>query len=108
LNTDKEKMMSDEHARRDEEFRRLLVDPSATQAEVGDRVVVAAGLLGRGWQWIREEAEVIAVGETSYKVRFVETPEDDGEPTEQWIHPAIVIDVLGPAKGNGKDCCDES
>lgn len=79
-----------------EEFLRLAKGMSDRVAKVGDRVIVAAGFLGRGWRWIREEAEIVDIGETSYKIRFAEASYDDSV-KEEWIHPALITDVL-PAK----------
>jgi hypothetical protein len=82
-----------EHREKDEEFQRLLCEPSSMTPEVGDTVIVAAGLLCRGFNWIRLEAEVLALGETSVKVRFVGR-EFNGKPDEEWIHPALITDVI--------------
>jgi len=82
-----------EHKMKAEEFRRLLSDTSVKVPEVGDRVIVAAGLVGMGHLWIREEAKVIEVGDTSVKVLF---PERGlyGKDVEMWIHPALITDVI--------------
>ena len=84
-----------EHDRKRAEFERLCFDPCMMTPEVGDRVVVAAGPLGMGFDWVRLEATVIEAGQLSYKVRFTDrTHPITGEPITQWIHPAIITDVL--------------
>jgi hypothetical protein len=78
--------------RRQAMFNRLLADPCMKIPEINDRVLVAAGLLGMGFDWSRLEALVIAVADASIKVRF----DKDHYFREQWIHPALIVDVLGP------------
>jgi len=83
------------HKERKDEFERFRLDQSADVPMVGDTVVVAAGPLGMGFDWIRHEAVVIAVGQQSYKVRFTDRKDIiTGEPTVMWIHPAVVTDVI--------------
>lgn len=82
------------HRRKDEEFLRLCVEPSSRVPVVGDTVVVAAGLIGRGFDWVREEATVIAVGDTSFKVRWLQLSYK-GNVEEQWVHPVLITDVIG-------------
>lgn len=89
--------------RREEEFKRLLVEPSTSTRvpDIGDRVVVAAGFVGLGHLWVREEAVVEEKGDTSYKVRFVNfKPYNGGDRGSyvMWIHPALITDVLGEVK----------
>lgn len=75
------------------EFDRLSVEPCMKDANIGDRVVVACGLIGMGHQWVRREAVVIEKGDTSYCVRFKkEFSHDDVK--EKWIHRLLVTDVL--------------
>jgi preprotein translocase subunit YajC len=81
------------HDERRGEFQRLCCDPSCQTPEVGDTVIVAAGLIGRGFDWVREEAEVIALGETSVKVRWRRESRYE-ELNETWIHPALITDVI--------------
>jgi hypothetical protein len=75
-------------------FQQLLIDPCMIIPEVGDTVVVAAGPLGMGFDWVRHEAEVLVVGQASYKVRFIDYKSYRGEVVEMWIHPAVVTDVI--------------
>jgi hypothetical protein len=84
---------------REAEFRRLVAEPSSRVPAVGDRVVVAAGLLGLGWHWIRMEGEVLEVGEVSVKVRIADSR---GDPKVMWVHPALITDVLPAATTEGE------
>lgn len=88
--------LDDMNIKKDEEFRRLCADPSSKVPEKGDRVIVATGFLAMGPLWAREECEVMEVGETSIKVRFLEYQPFGGEKGSlvKWIHPALVTDVL--------------
>jgi hypothetical protein len=78
--------------RRLAEFERLAGDAPRTVG-VGDRVLVAAGLLGRGHEWVRAEAHVLHTSESGVFVRFTRN-RLDGTPDEEWIHPALVVAVL--------------
>lgn len=88
------------HRKKEEEFERLRIEPSARTPAVGDTVVVAAGLIGRGFDWVRKQALVVAVGETSVKVRFSERRIGGGA-DEEWISPVLITDVL--PRGPGED-----
>ncbi len=74
-------------------FEKLLDIPPACIPMVGDRVVVAVGLLGYGFHWVRKEGKVLEVGDTSYKVRF-EKLDYKGGPVELWSHWSLITDVL--------------
>lgn len=83
------------HESQDEDFRKLLVEPSAKTPSLGDHVIVATGFLGMGFNWIREEAVVLECGDTSYKVQFTDCKHIvDGTPTVKWVHQALITDVL--------------
>jgi hypothetical protein len=87
--------MDDRHDKLRGEFERLACEPCTKPVGVGDRVLVHAGLCLRGHDWIRLEAEVLAVADTSYKVNFVErTRVVTGEPDIEWIHRFLVTDVI--------------
>lgn len=75
-----------------DEFTKLCLDPSAVRPNVGDRVVVAIGLIGYGFNWIRQECVVIEEGETSFKVRW----QQHGNTHVEWINPNLITDVLPP------------
>ena len=59
----------------------------------GDKVIVAVGLLGRGFEWIRKECEVMETANISIKIRCQDTYYKDGF-WEEWIHPALITDVI--------------
>lgn len=88
--------MREYHRKIDNEFHKLCCEPSQKIPKLGQRVIVAAGLLGMGHLWIREEAIVEEVGEVSIKVRFTNYKPFNGErgSHELWIHPALITDVL--------------
>lgn len=91
------------HEQKKAEFDKLVADQSMILPNVGDRVVVAAGPLSRGFEWIRLEAVVLEVGQSSYKVRFTKD-RFDGTPDEEWVHPALITDVIkAVAPEAGKD-----
>jgi hypothetical protein len=93
LNIDEEK----------QEFRRLCAEPCMKTPNPGDRVIVAAGFVGLGHPWIREEAECLEVGDTSVHVRFVDYHPYRGEKgsLHKWVHHALITDVLSkPAASN--------
>jgi hypothetical protein len=84
--------IDEDHRRMAAEFERLRIEPSNRTPAVGDTVVVAAGLLDRGHLWIRTGCLVIALGETSIKVRFPDGY--GGKVDEQWISPVLITDVI--------------
>jgi hypothetical protein len=79
--------------RRRREFERLACDPCLTEAKVGDRVLVSAGPVSRGFEWERLEAVVMEVADTAYKLLFVGRSKN-GKDDIGWIHKFIVTDVL--------------
>lgn len=87
------------HEQMDAEFKRLLCEPSSRTPEAGDRVIVAGGFLNMGHLWMRYEAVVEEVGETSVKVRFTDYKMYNvplGE-YRMWVHPALITDVIPKA-----------
>lgn len=82
--------IDDKHDALKEEFRKLLVEPCQKIPKPGDKVVVAGGLLSMGHPWIRIEAEVTDVADTSVKVRI----DRKVYIYHEWIHPALITDVL--------------
>lgn len=76
-----------------DEFNKLALDPCTLPYKVGDRVVIAGGPIGKGFPWIRLEATVIEKGQISTKVRFTNLTRF-GKVDEEWIHPALITDVL--------------
>ena len=71
-----------------QEFDRLLVEPNMKPIEPGMRVIIAAGLIGHGYPWIRTEVEVVDIADTSILISFL------GKNKPEWIHPALITDVL--------------
>lgn len=82
-----------DHQRRErEELLKLRAEPCLTPIVVGDRVLVASGLLGMGHLWIRREGTVLECAATAYKV-------DLGKACGiHWVHQDLITDVLGQAK----------
>lgn len=58
----------------------------------GDKVVLHAGLLSRGHMWERIEGDCVAVADNSVKVRYKKSYDKDM--TEEWVHPAVITDIL--------------
>lgn len=86
--------IDDHHAQRRAEFDKLAADPPARSAEVGDRVLLACGAIGRGFEWERVEGIVQEVADTAYRVKFKKDYDKDYH--DLWVHRFIVTDVLGP------------
>lgn len=82
-----------DYERRRQLFEKLSLDPPRA-ADVGERVLVAASLVGRGYEWARLEAEVLEVADTAYRVRYT-TYKLAGKPVEEWVHRLVVTDVIG-------------
>lgn len=82
-----------------DEFEKLACEPCIKEAKVGDRVLVAGGPSGRGFDWVRLEAVVLELADTAYKLHFVDRL-ICGKPDIAWIHKFIVTDVLGPQPPN--------
>ena len=77
------------------EFQRLLALPRhEPRPTIGDRVIIAGGLIGHGQPWVRLAADVTDVGEESVKVRLLKTDPDCEPYDAQWIHPALITDVF--------------
>ena len=91
------KSIDDHHKRRKDEFDKLACEPCLKSANVGDRVLVSSGVVGRGFPWQRLECRVLEVADTAYKVDFV-TRKTYGtnEPDIDWVHRFAVTDVLDP------------
>jgi len=89
------KRIDERHNKKIDEFHKLLIDVCCIVPVVGDTVIVAAGLLGMGFDWERKEAVVLAVGGNSYKLQFVNEKDIiTQKPKVMWIHPALVTDVI--------------
>lgn len=81
-----------EQQRREEAVAKLVADPLMEIPEIGDTVVVACGLIGHGFDWIRKECVVVAKGQATYKVRH--TGHSKPLSWEEWIHPCLVTDII--------------
>lgn len=80
---------------KDDEYKKLASDPCMKIPEVGDTVVVAAGLLGMGHIYIRMGAKVLIVGDSSYFVQFDDYKLGlDKENYKTWVNPVLVTDVI--------------
>lgn len=84
------------HNERNMYFDALLANPCAQPVNVGDRIVVAAGLIGFGFKWERLEATVLKKGQNSIKIELEHKKPGTDVNWELWVHPAIITDVLGP------------
>ena len=79
------------HAKLDKELAKLTAEPCMTPFEVGDRVIVAIGLIGYGHTWIRKECKVLEKAATSTKISFQNIV--DKEQIE-WVNNILITDVL--------------
>ena len=104
FNTKELKMFGDDffksidahHKKRADAFEKLATDPCAKSAEVGDRVLVSAGVVGRGVDWARLECVVREVADTAYKVEFLTYKKFGTNANDvDWVHRFAVTDVLG-------------
>lgn len=77
---------------RKQEYDRLKGGGVYKDVSVGDTVVVAAGLLGRGYIWIRVECEVVQVGDTSCFVKHIGEYELDN--WQEWIDRFLIVEVV--------------
>lgn len=77
------------HKQQESEYARLRQNPPRN-IKVGDKVLVAVGLLGRGYVWKRKECEVVEISQVSIKVKSDEKYNE----WEEWIDPVLITDVL--------------
>ena len=85
--------MDKHHQQQAQEFWKLLDDATDVKASVGDQVLVAGFLIGHGAPWIRVEATVLAVTESSYQIEVASRVCHE-KAFRYWIHKALVLDVL--------------
>jgi hypothetical protein len=85
---------------RDIYFDDLVAKNPPLAVNVGDRVVVAAGLIGFGFKWERLEANVLEKGQNSVKIELDHKHPITGANYELWVHPVIITDVLGAHEQN--------
>ena len=82
--------IEDHRKKLDEQYSMLRREPPKL-LRVGDTVLVAAGLLGRGHPWIRKDCIVKEVSDLSVKVYRKESPSYEWE---EWIDPVLIVDVI--------------
>ncbi len=87
------------HERQRNEYARLRGGGIVKDVIVGDRVIVAVGLLGRGFTWIRTECKVLEVNDTSCLVRHTDKDYKHNN-WEEWIDRYLITDVLERSKEN--------
>jgi hypothetical protein len=78
------------HEKLDNAYARLAANLVRPEIKVGDRVVVAAGLLCRGHIWVRRICTVLEVAENTVHVRC----DSDWGKWEEWIEYILITDVL--------------
>ena len=97
-----EKRVSESHKKKYDEFERLSQE-SPKIVEKGDKVLVAVGLLGHGFEWIRESCEVVDVKGNHSKVKWFDKHKmvnkddghvDFGDVWEYWIPNALIVEIL--------------
>ena len=84
-----------------DEFKRMAADLPYKNVKVGDRCIVATGFIGHGHLWVRKECVVIEMADTSVKVRRIDSFYSCGY-WEEWIHAALITDVLEPIETEEK------
>jgi hypothetical protein len=85
------------HRKLESDMDKLRAEPCLKFPKVGDRVIVAAGLLGMGHEWIRREAIVLECGDTNYKVQFTDYFLPGNKMVIEWIAGILITDVLETA-----------
>ena len=83
--------VSHHHDKLDKELAKLTAEPCMTPFEVGDRVIVAIGLIGHGHTWIRKECKVLEKAATSTKISFKSSLDNE---FIEWINNILITDVL--------------
>ena len=87
--------IEESYKKREAEFEKLSTDPPCGEIKEGTRVLVAAGPIGMGFDWIRLEATVIEVADTAYCVQFKDQIDyNTRQPKEMWVHRNIITDIL--------------
>lgn len=75
------------------EYRKLQQNPPLL-VKIGDRVLVAIGLIGYGFQWARQECEVVDVSGCSAKITW----SNDSKSFHEWVDIVLIIFVLSRKK----------
>jgi hypothetical protein len=79
----------------DVEYSKLMQRETVLLPKVGDRVLVAIGILGFGSICARDEGVCIECASTTYKIRFYNPEEPDDSP-DIWVHQNLILDILEP------------
>lgn len=87
------KSIDESHARQRKNIERLKIDICMDIPEVNDHVLVNAGAVGRGHDWVIIEAKVLKVAKTAYFVEFLNRPAIVS-PDQCWINPVVITEVL--------------
>lgn len=83
------KSMNKSHEERENEFKRLKSE-TPKSIKRGDRVLVAVGLLGHGFHYVRQECVVLRVSGNNSKIYW----KSDGYRWSYWIDNALIVEVL--------------
>jgi len=75
----------------EEEYNRLKGGGIPKNIKVGDKVIIAAGIIGRGFVWVRKQCEVIEVCDTSCLVKH--KGKYDSDNWEEWIDKFLIVDI---------------
>ena len=84
------KKADERHEELKQEFQRRIADMPQMPIP-GDSVILHAGLMQRGQMWARIEGKCTAISENSVRVEFKGY---DNRVIEEWVHPAVIVDIL--------------
>ena len=82
--------VNESHRKMGEEYNRLVAERIPPVVRVGDRVIVAVGLISRGHLWVRRVCTVLEVAENSCHVRCDQAYQG----WDEWIDNNLITDVL--------------
>lgn len=83
---------SDYATERKAEYARLRGGGIPLDISKGDSVLVAAGLLARGYVWVRKACKVLEVTDSACLVRH--NSEHEYDRWEEWIDKFLVTDII--------------
>jgi len=93
------KRADENNDKRKRQIDKLMADVPKEMPKVGDKVIIASGLLGHGWDYIRREGIITEIADYTVKAKWENYP---GHSTvdirEEWMHPAFIVDTLKPSK----------
>lgn len=78
------------HKIQEDEYKRLASD-TPKSVKIGQKVLVAVGLLGHGFHWIRQECDIINVSGNSSKIKWISY----GSVHEYWIPNCLITSIIG-------------